>query len=1226
MCPRMVFAALILLTFTKASVASGIFELQILSVRNVAGEVSNGDCCDGVRVSDGPCSENSCDTQVDVCLKEFQNIISTNSNCTFGRIRSEILGGNEFFLSPEDQAGRLKLPFEFGWLTSFTLVIKIFDNDNTSESAAEELIDIVSTNGVINPGLNWHEKILNGVVAEITYKIRVTCDAYYFDITCLKYCKPRNDIFGHYDCDSNGDKSCLPGWTGSRCDTAICRQGCHSVHGTCTVPNDCICHYGWKGELCDRCKTYPGCNHGTCVTPWECTCDLNWGGLMCDQDLNKCGTLKPCLNGGTCVNREPDTYRCDCREGFSGNNCEIAEHACASNPCHNGATCLESNGEFTCFCAQGWEGVNCLDNVDECLSNPCLKGGTCQDLVNGYECLCVFGWTGANCAYDENECHGAPCVHAFSCRNLQGDYICDCQHGWTGKNCDLNADDCRGQCQNGASCLDLVNQYQCVCLPGFTGTNCEININDCASFPCRNGGQCEDRINGYNCRCTSGYTGGNCQIDVNFCDPNPCQNGATCFVMEGDYFCDCPEEFIGRNCSRRKPRCESPSCESPVNPCTVSVASNSSVGGVRLVPSNVCGTHGSCISHGDGGFICACSAGYTGNYCHENINDCEGHLCQNQATCFDGLNSYTCICTDGWEGTYCNIEKNECAPNPCRNNGTCIDLVADFHCQCRNGWKGKTCISRTSHCDPSTCRNGGTCIDHDTMFSCTCPLGWEGTTCHIATNNSCNHNPCHGDATCVNSGTGGAYTCLCKEGFEGVNCEVNINDCKNNPCYNRGQCIDGINWYVCNCAAGFTGPDCRININDCASYPCAYGSTCIDGIYSFVCICPPGRTGPTCSVVIGGPTPSPFHCVYNQHIYSHNQTWEEGCNECKCNDGVTTCSQLWCGPGNCQADNKGNRLNSVRCGRRDQDCKVTQVSEEECFTEPCDAMGVCRNNGLVVTEPPVATGNCVPNQGQLNNRCAMITLLFDKDKMPLGVSILYVCSLIQNAPIPLMDSSIVILCDRAVQSSDSIVVAVSMFGTIKTTIKVLVDSIAEYVRTKPQNSSVLAAVVEIQIETTHIDFGGSESTHLIPLICSIIGSIGLITTAALFFCYCGKRKRALYNANANANTNTNTNPNTNPNTELPKNCNIDNSDNKNNEREKFRQLKNPIFAERRDNTNSPHDYSVELQEIQHLNTNVPRTQKDIYKPETKEAKQNIMKKQHKTYNDKSRTVTFELMV
>lgn len=46
--------------------------------------------------------------------------------------------------------------------------------------------------------------------------------------------------------------------------------------------------------------------------------------LFC-ADLNYCGTNRPCKNGGTCMNTEPDEYNCACPDGYSGKNCEIGK-------------------------------------------------------------------------------------------------------------------------------------------------------------------------------------------------------------------------------------------------------------------------------------------------------------------------------------------------------------------------------------------------------------------------------------------------------------------------------------------------------------------------------------------------------------------------------------------------------------------------------------------------------------------------------------------------------------------------------------------------------------------------------------------------------------------------------------------------------------------------------------------------------------------------------------
>lgn len=45
------------------------------------------------------------------------------------------------------------------------------------------------------------------------------------------------------------------------------------------------------------------------------------------------------------------------------------------------------------------------------------------------------------------------------------------------------------------------------------------------------------------------------------------------------------------------------------------------------------------------------AAGFTGQNCEENVDDCPGNSCQNGGTCVDGVNTYNCRCPPEWTGT-----------------------------------------------------------------------------------------------------------------------------------------------------------------------------------------------------------------------------------------------------------------------------------------------------------------------------------------------------------------------------------------------------------------------------------------------------------------------------------------------------------------------------------------------------------------------------------------------
>jgi len=109
---------------------------------------------------------------------------------------------------------------------------------------------------------------------------------------------------------------------------------------------------------------------------------------------------------------------------------------CDSQPCLNGASCLElQNGtDYACDCSDGYEGRNCETNIDDCVQkncdgahcNVCKNGGVCTDLVNNFSCSCTFGYEGQSCDVPMNfslvqwtsrGCKGTP----FRCFKLQMD-------------------------------------------------------------------------------------------------------------------------------------------------------------------------------------------------------------------------------------------------------------------------------------------------------------------------------------------------------------------------------------------------------------------------------------------------------------------------------------------------------------------------------------------------------------------------------------------------------------------------------------------------------------------------------------------------------------------------------------------------------------------------------------------------------------------------------------
>nr|XP_054773221.1 IgGFc-binding protein-like [Lytechinus pictus] len=129
-------------------------------------------------------------------------------------------------------------------------------------------------------------------------------------------------------------------------------------------------------------------------------------------------------------------------------------------------------------------------------------------------------------------------------------------------------------------------------------------------------------------------------------------------------------------------------------------------------------------------------------------------------------------------------------------------------------------VGYINECAGDPCANGGICIDKLAAYECNCTVGWEGENCEIDINecasipclngdtSPCAEDPCMNGGTCVGLSTA-VYKCNCIAGYVGENCEVDVNECFSDPCLNGGTCNDLVDMYQCECVIGFAGVNCE---------------------------------------------------------------------------------------------------------------------------------------------------------------------------------------------------------------------------------------------------------------------------------------------------------------------------------------------------------------------------------------------------------------------------------
>ncbi|KAJ8269902.1 hypothetical protein GJAV_G00108060 [Gymnothorax javanicus] len=274
-----------------------------------------------------------------------------------------------------------------------------------------------------------------------------------------------------------------------------------------------------------------------------------------------------------------------------------------------------------------------------------------------------------------------------------------------------------------------------------------------------------------------------------------------------------------------------------------------------------------------GRMVSGCSGleggGAKGEYCDEPI--CLEGCSQNNGNC---TKPGECVCRDGWQGVFC----DECKVYPKCKHATCMQ---PWQCTCKEGWGGLFCDQDLNYCTHHRpCQNGATCMNTGQGgYTCSCRPGYTGVDCQFSVR-ECDSNPCRNSGKCTE--LEGGYQCTCVEGFEGPHCEHSLLTCADTPCFHNGRCHerDEGRSYACECPRGYTGLNCERRVDKCTSLQCANGGVCAVHAGVPVCTCRAGFTGRRCEININECARQPC---------ASGGTCEDGINDyhCLCPPGYT---------------------------------------------------------------------------------------------------------------------------------------------------------------------------------------------------------------------------------------------------------------------------------------------------------------------------------------------------